>query len=102
MLHVIFLNFFDSYPCLQLPHGSPSNAIRHIGDLGNIENKDDDVAEFKLADPLMSLVGPRSVVGRALVVTSEEDDLGLYNTPESITTGSTGKPLACAVISYIN
>ncbi|GJQ71552.1 hypothetical protein Trydic_g11260 [Trypoxylus dichotomus] len=85
-----------------LPHGSPSSPMRHIGDLGNIVGKDEDIADFKLVDSLMSLVGPRSVVGRALVITSEEDDLGRYGTPESITTGSTGKPIACAVVSYIN
>ncbi|KAI4461409.1 superoxide dismutase cu-zn -related [Holotrichia oblita] len=85
-----------------LPHGSPSSPIRHIGDLGNIEGKQDDVANYKLVDALMSLVGPRSIVGRALVITSEEDDLGKYSIPESMTIGSSGKPIACAVISYIN
>nr|WBY51143.1 putative extracellular copper/zinc superoxide dismutase [Holotrichia parallela] len=85
-----------------LPHGGPTSPIRHLGDLGNIRGEDDETAKFDLIDPLMSLVGPRSVVGRTLVITSEEDDLGLYGTPESMTTGSTGKPLACAIISYMN
>lgn len=70
--------------------------------MGNIEGKEDDVANFKLVDSLVSLVGPRSVVGRALVITSEEDDLGKYSTPESMTIGSSGKPIACAIISYMN
>lgn len=85
-----------------MPHGGPSSPIRHLGDLGNIESEDGKTANFQLVDPLMSLAGPRSVVGRTLVITNEEDDLGLYSTPESMTTGSTREPLACAIISYMN
>lgn len=92
--------YFLFFLC-QLPHGSPSSPLRHLGDLGNIDVQNEDAAEFKLVDPMMSLIGPRSVVGRALVITSEEDDLGQYSTPASMTTGSTAKPLACAIISYM-
>lgn len=83
-------------------HGGPRDAIRHVGDLGNVEAKEDGTAELHFVDPLMSLVGgARSIVGRAVVITQQEDDLGRGGTADSVTTGSAGKPLACGVIAYI-
>ena len=40
----------------------------HVGDLGNLISNHNGVVIFKIVDPLVSLVGPLSVVGRAIVV----------------------------------
>ncbi|XP_031350813.1 superoxide dismutase [Cu-Zn]-like [Photinus pyralis] len=84
-----------------LQHGDRRDPLRHVGDLGNIEAKDDGSVEVEFVDSLLSLVGGgRSVVGRALVIAENEDDLGRGGTAESVSTGNSGKPIACAVIAY--
>jgi Cu-Zn family superoxide dismutase len=42
-------------------HGGPSDRVRHVGDVGNIEA----VATFGFWDPVIRLKGPYSVIGRA-------------------------------------
>nr|WNO46883.1 copper-zinc superoxide dismutase 3 [Protohermes xanthodes] len=87
----------------QLHHGAPHDAIRHIGDLGNIVAGDDGTAEVKILDPLLSLLpGPRGIVGRSIVIHAMEDDLGRADTVESQTSGSAGARIACGVIGYVN
>ncbi|XP_066155231.1 superoxide dismutase [Cu-Zn]-like [Euwallacea fornicatus] len=84
-----------------LHHGGPKSPIRHVGDLGNIEAKEG-VAEIVTIDPLMSLAGgSRGVVGRALVLTEGEDDLGKGENANSLVDGNAGKPIACGIIAYI-
>ena len=58
-------------------HGAPDVEERHVGDLGNITAGDDGVAKVDLTDRLLKLNGPNSIVGRALVVHADPDDLGL-------------------------
>ncbi|XP_060529826.1 uncharacterized protein LOC132704089 [Cylas formicarius] len=85
-----------------LHHGSPKYPLRHIGDLGNVDASDSGTAEIIQIDPLMSLAGgPRGVVGRALVVTEDPDDLGKGGNANSLVDGNSGKPVACGVIAYI-
>ena len=52
----------------------------------------------------MTLVGPRSIIGRALVIHAGQDDLGEGKDPESLKTGNAGGRVACAVIgtAWIN
>lgn len=45
--------------------------------------------------------GPRGVIGRAIVISTNVDDLGRGGTAESLVNGDSGKPLACGVIAYI-
>lgn len=52
-------------------------------------------------DHLISLSGPRTVVGRSLAISTNEDDLGRAGTEESATDGSSGDPVACGVIAYL-
>ncbi|KAF5306168.1 hypothetical protein FQR65_LT07444 [Abscondita terminalis] len=85
-----------------LQHGGPKDGLRHAGDLGNVKAKEDGSATIEFVDPLLSLVGGgRSIVGRAVVITENEDDLGRGGTAESVTSGSSGKPIACGVIAYV-
>jgi len=80
------------------PHGSPQDRSRHIGDLGNIMANAGGVAEVMLVDPLISLTGVNSILGRSVVVHEKEDDLGRGGSEDSIKTGNAGGRLACGVI----
>ena len=51
-----------------------------------------------MVDPVLRLVGPTSVVGRAVVVHETVDDLGLGGYADSLTTGHAGGRLACGEI----
>ena len=71
----------------------------HVGDLGNITADEDGVANISLVAKRVDLTGERSVVGRAVVVHSDEDDLGQGGDAESLKTGNAGDRLACGVIT---
>ncbi|CAK9314902.1 unnamed protein product [Citrullus colocynthis] len=79
-------------------HGAPSDENRHVGDLGNLVAGDDGTATFTIIDKQISLVGPNSVLGRAIVVHADPDDLGRGRTELSLTTGNAGERISCGVI----
>ena len=81
-------------------HGDLENG--HVGDLGNITANEDGVAEFTIKAERVDLVGERSVVGRAIVVHADVDDLGQGGDAESRKTGNAGDRLACGVIVLRN
>ncbi|ONL95139.1 Superoxide dismutase [Zea mays] len=58
------------------PHGAPFDDERHLGDLGNIVANEDGDAEVFIRDLQISLSGPHSILGRAVVVHADPDDLG--------------------------
>lgn len=70
----------------------------HVGDLENVIANTDGVADFTIIAKRVDLIGERSVVGRSIVVHSDEDDLGKGGDEESLKTGNAGKRLACGVI----
>ncbi|ODN05017.1 Superoxide dismutase [Cu-Zn] [Orchesella cincta] len=80
------------------PHGAPMDRFRHIGDLGNINAEPNGIARVMIYDSLISLSGVNSIVGRAVVVHSMEDDLGLGMHQDSKTTGNAGGRVGCGVI----
>ncbi|CAH0586779.1 unnamed protein product [Chrysodeixis includens] len=83
----------------KMDHGAPDAAIRHVGDLGNIEVATDGaVAKVCIQDSVISLSGPNSIVGRTLVVHADPDDLGIGGHELSKSTGNAGARLACGVI----
>eukprot|EP00898_Chlorokybus_atmophyticus_P008449 jgi/Chlat1/8605/Chrsp86S08021 len=57
-------------------HGGPTDPVRHVGDLGNLEAGADSVANVSITDSKITLMGPNSILGRAMVVHEKEDDLG--------------------------
>ena len=74
----------------------------HVGDLGNVVADDDGVAKFKIFAHRVDLSGDRSVVGRAMVIHEDEDDLGKGGDAESLKTGNAGARLGCGVIRLMN
>lgn len=73
-------------------HGGPNDAMRHVGDLGNIEASEDGTAHLEMTDSMVKLNGEHSVIGRAIIVHAGEDDL------TSQPTGAAGARVACGVI----
>jgi Cu-Zn family superoxide dismutase len=77
-------------------HGGPNSEDRHVGDLGNLIAKDDGTAYYEWTDKLLSFSGPKSILGRAIIVHADEDDL------ISQPTGNAGARIACGVIGTAN
>jgi Cu-Zn family superoxide dismutase len=80
-------------------HGGHDDVERHVGDLGNIQSNENGEASYKDSNPLVSLSGKYSVIGRSCVVHADEDDLGRGSYPDSKTTGHSGARIACGVIA---
>lgn len=84
---------------LKQEHGAPDAAVRHVGDLGNIEaTSDGGVTKVNIQDSQISLTGPNGIIGRTLVVHADPDDLGVGGHELSKTTGNAGARIACGVI----
>jgi len=79
-------------------HGGPTDEVRHVGDLGNVEADKDGNVEIKIVDAQVSLIGVNSVIGRSVIIHEKIDDLGKGGHELSATTGNAGGRLACGVI----
>ncbi|KAH7421520.1 hypothetical protein KP509_13G061600 [Ceratopteris richardii] len=79
-------------------HGAPEDENRHAGDLGNVIVGEDGCVEINITDSQIPLTGSNSIVGRAVVVHADPDDLGKGGHELSKTTGNAGGRLACGVI----
>ncbi|TRY64268.1 hypothetical protein TCAL_03987 [Tigriopus californicus] len=83
-------------------HGNPFSLDRHVGDLGNIKTFSRyHPTEVFILDKIITLEPGRenSVLGRAIVVHEDVDDLGEGGDNESLRTGNAGSRLACGVIA---
>ncbi|KAF2674944.1 copper-zinc superoxide dismutase [Microthyrium microscopicum] len=80
-------------------HGAPTDADRHVGDLGNIKSDAKGEAKGTITDKLVKLSGPESVLNRAIVVHAGTDDLGKGTSADSKKTGNAGGRPACGVIT---
>jgi Cu-Zn family superoxide dismutase len=75
------------------PHGDPTHGPHHAGDLGNLEVREGGGGKVDATfEGLTVGGGPRSVVGRAIVLHSDPDDL------KTQPTGNSGGRIACGVI----
>jgi Cu-Zn family superoxide dismutase len=81
-----------------LEHGAPEDEVRHAGDLGNVIAGDDGVAKVSLKDSHIPLTGSDSIIGRAVVVHADPDDLGKGGHELSKSTGNAGGRVACGII----
>jgi Cu-Zn family superoxide dismutase len=77
-----------------MPHGGPTSAQRHVGDLGNIVADANGSAVINMVDTVIALEGPHSIIGRSIIVHAGEDDL------TSQPSGDAGPRVACGVIGY--
>ena len=75
-----------------MPHGGPKAEKRHAGDLGNLEADQNGVARLEATDDLISLEGPKSIVGRSVIIHALPDDF------KTQPTGGAGARVACGVI----
>ncbi|PNT06886.1 hypothetical protein POPTR_013G056900v4 [Populus trichocarpa] len=83
---------------LKKDHGAPSDKERHAGDLGNIIAGSDGVAEVSIKDLQIPLSGMHSILGRAVVVHADPDDLGKGGHELSKTTGNAGARVGCGIV----
>ncbi len=75
-----------------VPHAGPDDSPRHVGDLGNLNAKQNGQAHYERVDNVISFSGENNIIGRAVIVHAGEDDL------TSQPTGAAGARLACGVI----
>lgn len=83
---------------LKKNHGAPTDEERHAGDLGNIVAGPDGVAHVSITDMQIPLIGVHSILGRAVVVHADHDDLGKGGHELSKTTGNAGARVGCGII----
>lgn len=82
-------------------HGCPGANERHVGDLGNLIANKNGIAHYQRIDNMIKLRGSKAnIIGRGLIIHEDEDDCGLGDSPLSLTTGNSGKRIACAIIGY--
>jgi Cu-Zn family superoxide dismutase len=81
-------------------HGAPTDTDRHVGDLGNIVADANGKVTLTMEDELVMLSGATNVIGRAFVVHSGIDDLGVNKATDagSNSTGNAGSRMACCII----
>lgn len=73
-------------------HGGPHSEHHHGGDFGNLEADKNGVAKIDEVFSWLSMSGPDSIVGRAVIVHAKADDL------KSQPAGNAGGRIGCGVI----
>uniref|UniRef100_A0A6C0HAS9 Superoxide dismutase copper/zinc binding domain-containing protein n=1 Tax=viral metagenome TaxID=1070528 RepID=A0A6C0HAS9_9ZZZZ len=80
-------------------HGCPGVRERHVGDLGNLVTDSKGCAKYIMMDNFIELHGSKAnIIGRGLIIHADPDDCGMGGHETSLTTGNSGKRIACAVI----
>ena len=74
------------------PHAARDAAARHAGDLGNLKADPYGLARVDVVDTGLSLSGPDSIIGKAVIIHEKADD---FATQPS---GNAGARQACGVI----
>ena len=64
----------------------------------NVDASSDGIAKVHIDDKLVKLIGPHSIIGRSIVVSEGEDDLGTGGHELSLVNGNCGSGVAWAVI----
>lgn len=74
-------------------HGDPANGEHHLGDLGNVEADASQQAAVSINVAGLALHGPNSILGHALAVHADPDDL------HSQPSGNSGDIIGCGIIA---
>jgi len=74
------------------PHGAPTDAKRHEGDMGNVNATSDGNATIDYVDSHLHFDGAPSILGRGVIVHANPDDF------KTQPTGNAGGRVACGVI----
>lgn len=82
----------DHFNPTNAPHGAPTDKNVHAGDLGNVIADENGNAEYDEINYNIALFGPRSILGRSIIVHADADDL------HSQPTGNSGNRIGCGVI----
>ncbi|XP_048590406.1 copper chaperone for superoxide dismutase [Nematostella vectensis] len=77
-------------------HGAREDEERHVGDLGNIIANQNGRATFRFEDKTVKVW---DIIGRAIVVHADEDDLGRGGHELSKSTGNSGARVGCGIIA---
>lgn len=78
------------------PHGGGNSPERHAGDLPNLVSNGEGVAVYAATTDLITVApGPRSVVGRSVIIHASPDDF------RTQPTGNSGARIACGVITAV-
>lgn len=77
-------------------HAGPDAATRHVGDLGNLEAGEDGSATYDRLDEHVAFSGRNSIIGRAIIVHADPDDLA------SQPTGNAGARVGYGVIGIMD
>jgi superoxide dismutase, Cu-Zn family len=73
-------------------HGARDASERHAGDLGNLKADPYGMARLDITDDKISLDGPSSIVGKAVIIHEKADDF------QTQPAGNAGARIACGVI----
>jgi Cu-Zn family superoxide dismutase len=77
-------------------HGGPDSEERHVGDLGNITADETGKAVIDMKDKQVALSGSHSIIGRAVIIHGDADDL------KSDPAGNAGPRIAGGVVGIAN
>lgn len=74
----------------------PLDEERHVGDLGNISINENGEGRFRIIDTHVKVW---DIIGRGVVITEREDDLGQGSHPDSKINGHSGRGVLGGVIA---
>lgn len=80
------------------PMRGQTRKIRHTGDLGNIEMRGKNVAQYNY---FLQNTPVYDLYGRTIIVHEDQDDLGKGTHTDSHTTGHSGARIACGIFGRV-